>query len=137
MNEIVVAQVYAPIPAKKNNRVVLANGVNIPSKEYRSWHKAHLQQFKDIQKKHGTFTCPVCITLGVSFGDNRRRDLDNALTSVLDLIKDSKLIGDDDWARVPKVVAEVVDVQLHYALVTIAPLLKPWWKTKWARLGLL
>ena len=94
---------YAPIPSKKNNRVVLPNGVNIPSREYRDWHKHHIKELKETCRRHGAFSRPVSVVLGVSFKDGRRRDLDNALTSVLDLLKDSGLIGDDDWLHVPKV----------------------------------
>lgn len=120
-NEPITAQIQAPIPSKKNNRVVLKNGVNIPSKEFRLWYRRHIGQFKDIQRKHKTFSCPVSVSLGISFGDRRRRDLDNALTSVMDLIKDSGLIIDDDWVHVTRESCEVLDTREHYAIVTIAP----------------
>lgn len=47
--------------------------------------------------------------------------MDNALTSVMDLLKDSGLIADDDWRRVCRVVSEVLDIREHYAIVAIAP----------------
>lgn len=121
MNEPLTFQVYAPIPAKKNNRVVLNNGVNIPSKEFRIWHRNHLGTLKELKRKHGTFTCPVSISLGIAFGDHRRRDLDNALTSVIDLVKDSGIILDDDWRHVSRVSCEVLDTRADYAIVTVAP----------------
>lgn len=122
-------QVYSPIPSKKNNRVVTGTGLNIPSKEFRHWHKAHIHNLKAAQRQHGTFSCPVYVSLGISYKDLHRRDLDNALTSVLDLIKDAGLIVDDDWCHVPKVVSEAVNFGEDYALVTIAPYtLAPWWK---------
>ena len=46
--------------------------------------------------------------------------MDNALTSVMDLLKDSGLIADDDWRRVCRVVSDVLDIREHYAIVTIA-----------------
>ena len=121
MNEPVTFQILAPIPSKKNNRIVLKNGVNIPSREYASWHRSQILSVKRIKERHGAFTRPVSISVGISFGDKRKRDLDNALTSVMDLLKDSGLIADDDWRRVSRVVCEVLDIREHYAIVTIAP----------------
>lgn len=127
MNEPLTFQVFAPIPAKKNNRVVLSNGVNIPSREFRAWHRAHCRNLKDAAKRHGAFSVPVSVSLGISFKDRHRRDLDNALTSVLDLLKDSGILEDDDWLHVPKVSCEAVNFGEDYALVTIAPLTLSWW----------
>lgn len=67
------------------------------------------------------FTCPFSVSVGIGFGNRIRRDLDNALTSVLDLIKDAGIIEDDDWNHVRRVSCEVVDTSSDYALVTIAP----------------
>lgn len=47
--------------------------------------------------------------------------MDNALTSVMDLLKDSGLIADEDLRRVCRVVSDVLDIREHYAIVTIAP----------------
>lgn len=47
--------------------------------------------------------------------------MDNALTSVMDILKDSGIIEDDDWRHVCRVVSEVLDIMEHYAIVTIAP----------------
>lgn len=105
------------------------NGVNIPSKEFRLWHRSHLGALKELKRKHGTFTCPVSISVGISFKDLHRRDLDNALTSVLDLVKDAEIVDDDDWGHVPRVTAEAVNFGEHYAIVTIAPLQpQPWYR---------
>lgn len=121
MNEPLTFQVSSPIPAKKNNRVVLKNGVNIPSREFRAWHKYHIGNLRSLKSNHGVFTCPVSISLGISFGDCRKRDLDNALTSVIDLIKDSGIIVDDDWHHVVRVSCEVLDTRADYAIVTVSP----------------
>lgn len=122
-------QVSYPIPSKKNNRIVLKNGLNIPSKEFRNWHRSHIDELKRIVRGHGTFSHPVSISLGISYGDFRRRDLDNSLTSVIDLVKDSGLIVDDDWSHVAKVTAEAVNFGEGYAIVTISPVqLMPWWR---------
>ena len=121
MNEPISFQISSPIPSKKNSRVVLKNGVNIPSREFRSWHRRHIDDLKKIKASHGVFTCPVSVSLGIAFGDRRRRDLDNALTSVMDLVKDSGLIVDDDWVHVTRVCCEVVDTRADYAIVTISP----------------
>lgn len=120
-NDPLVLQIAAPIPSKKNNRVVLKNGVNIPSREFRAWHRANISELKRRALEHGVFTSPVSISVGIGFKNRIRRDLDNALTSVLDLLKDSGIIEDDDWNHVRRVSCEVVDTSSDYALVTIAP----------------
>lgn len=124
MNSAIVLQVRAPIPSKKNNRVVLKNGVNIPSLEFRQWHKAHIKELKTKAFEHGVFTCPVSVSVGIGFGNRIRRDLDNALTSVLDLLKDSGIIEDDDWNHVRRVSCEVVGLGEDFAVVSIIPLTK-------------
>lgn len=113
--------VAAPIPSKKNSRVTLRSGVTIPGEAYRKWHKSQLPKLRLLAKTRGPFRCPVSVSLGVSFGDRRRRDLDNTLSSVLDLLKDSGLILDDDWAHVRRVSAEVFEGGSHSAVVTVAP----------------
>ncbi len=133
MNSPLSFQVEAPIPAKKNSRIVLKDGRNIPSEAYRHWHAAHIRRLRDLQRRHGTFTCPVSVSVGIAFGDRRRRDLDNELTSVLDLIKDSGLVEDDDWIHVPRVTCEVLDTREHYAMVTVAPFRIPGTGKKYAR----
>lgn len=121
MNEPITIQLECPIPSKKNNRVVLKNGVNIPSREYREWHKVMTARIKPVLLRHGTFSLPVSVSLGLSLKDRRRRDVDNALTSAIDLIKDCGIVEDDDWLHIPKASAEIVDFGEDYAILTIAP----------------
>lgn len=112
----------APIPSKKNNRIVLPDGRNFPSKAYQTWHRIQLNKIRKAVTDHGQFNVPVSISLGIAFGDNVVRDLDNALTSVLDLLKDSKIIVDDNWKRVSRISCDVLDTRAHYAVVTISPM---------------
>ena len=124
VNSAIVLQVRAPIPSKKNNRVVLKNGVNIPSREFRAWHRANISGLKRRAFEHGAFTCPVSIAVGIGLKNRIRRDLDNALTSVLDLLKDSGIIEDDDWNHVRRVSCEVAGIGEDFAVVSIIPLTK-------------
>ena len=124
VNSAIVLQVRAPIPSKKNNRVVLKNGVNIPSREFRAWHRANISGLKRRAFEHGAFTCPVSIAVGIGLKNRIRRDLDNALTSVLDLLKDSGIIEDDDWNHVRRVSCEVAGIGEDFAVVSIIPLAK-------------
>ena len=123
-NDPLVLQIAAPVPSKKNNRVVLKNGVNIPSREFRAWHRANISGLKRRAFEHGAFTCPVSIAVGIGFKNRIRRDLDNALTSVLDLLKDSGIIEDDDWNHVRRVSCEVAGIGEDFAVVSIIPLAK-------------
>ncbi len=100
MNSPISFQVEAPIPAKKNSRIVLKDGRNIPSEAYRRWHGANIRRLRDLQRRHGTFTCPVSVSVGIAFGDRRRRDGDNQLSSVQDLLVKAGVIEDDCWTRI-------------------------------------
>lgn len=91
-----------PVPAKKNSRRNF-RGVSLPSEAYLKWHgknigKARLAALSsplDPSK-------PVTIAVDVTYKDRHRRDLDNALSSILDLLVDAKAIPDDCWEKVPE-----------------------------------
>lgn len=88
-------------PSKKNSRVFLKNGRNIPSKNYREWHtKAvsdlYLQTFKQ-EKNFEPIDELVQITLRFYHGDLRRRDSDNGTSSILDTLCDCGILKDDNW----------------------------------------
>lgn len=100
---------------------MLKNGVNIPSKEYTRWHRENIEPLKSAARKHGVFCCPVSVSVGICFKNHIRRDLDNALSSVMDILTDSGIIRDDNWNAVPRVSCESLGVGEDYALVTIAP----------------
>lgn len=89
-------------PAKKNSRVTLPNGRNIPSKRYREWHSgAEGQVVRQwalfLQAGLKEIDTPVKLTIFFFHKDDRRRDSDNAAASILDLLQDCGVLKDDCW----------------------------------------
>lgn len=84
-------------PSKKNSRIQLPNGKNIPSKQYREWHKSAMLQVEAMTIGHEAIGYPVAISLSFYHGDLRRRDSDNGTSSILDLLVDAGVLQDDKW----------------------------------------
>lgn len=83
-------------PAKKNNRRNFKNGVSLPSKRYELWQAYAVAEILEVwNNKPIEMTSSICLTLAIS--DKRRKDLDNMLTSVLDMLVHAKVLKDDDW----------------------------------------
>lgn len=89
-------------PAKKNSRIFLKNGRNIPSKRYQEWHKDAMGQISTqscLQAADAQFPIEKEVAINLTFyhGDLRRRDSDNGTSSVLDLLTDCQILADDNW----------------------------------------
>ena len=86
-------------PSKKNSRIQLPNGRNIPGKKYQQWHKDALAQVMDQKKRLEKLPVhnEVIIYLDFIHGDQRRRDSDNGTSSILDLLVDAGILEDDKW----------------------------------------
>jgi Holliday junction resolvase RusA-like endonuclease len=85
-------------PPKKNSRqLFVKNGriVNIPSAKHKEWEKSALLQLKS--EYQGQFEGKVTIAYQFYFKDNRKKDLDNAIASVNDVLVKAGLLEDDCW----------------------------------------
>lgn len=95
-------------PSKKNNRIGLRSGKNIPSERFRKW----LQAKKIELFRQGILCPPIDKPVNISFvfyhKDERTRDTDNQISSILDLLKDAKVIKDDNWKIVREISAKAV-----------------------------
>ena len=92
------------VPSKKNSRVRTRSGSSIPSKAFYDWQDAALQQVR-IQTRV-RFLKPVSIEVIIYFGTNVRADLDNRLTSILDMLVEALVLRDDKWQDVPVMQAQ-------------------------------
>ena len=98
-----ILTLHSETPAKKNSRITLPDGRTIPSKKYRQWHggaksEIELQMMcKRGEQMKTPIDYPISITISFTHGDLRRRDSDNSVSSILDLLQDSGILADDNW----------------------------------------
>lgn len=106
-------------PSKKNSRQVFNGGRNIPSKRYLEW----LKRSEIAIFRQGIFvpalSCPIEIRMTFHHSDERTRDTDNQVSSVLDLIKGIKVIKDDNWKIVRRISAEAVKDKESFVTIAI------------------
>lgn len=87
-------------PAKKNSRIgIVRNGrvMNFPSKIYSEWEKSALWQLKGQPPVE---EYPISMTVIFYVRDNRSRDMDNMLPSIMDCLQKAEILADDDWKHV-------------------------------------
>ncbi len=87
------------VVSKKNSRINRGDGMSFPSKKYMDWQKSALQQVR-LQTRH-RFFAPVSAEVIIYFGTKTRADLDNRLTSILDMLVEALILRDDKWQDVP------------------------------------
>lgn len=90
------------VPSKKNSRLTVRGGRSIPGKAYAEWHRRAMSEL--FPQRVGKPTAKNVVRMEMSFAlaDNRRRDLDNMASSVLDLLQDAGIIADDCWREIPE-----------------------------------
>lgn len=92
------------IPSKKNSRINRADGVSFPSTKYTQWEADAIKQVR-LQTRQ-RFLKPVKFEVIVYFGTNTRADLDNRVTSILDMLVEALVLRDDKWQDVPLIIAQ-------------------------------
>lgn len=96
--KIYTFKIEGETPAKKNSRIVLKNGRNIPSKRYQKWHQSAVMQVQLLgEKPDNPIDYPVLVHLKFTHGDLRRRDSDNGCSSIMDMLVDEGVLSDDNW----------------------------------------
>lgn len=94
-------------PSKKNSRINTRSGRSFPSKRYTEWLDSALfqlvDQIADFRRdgKELAFERGLELTVTFYHGDLKRRDSDNQLSSVLDMLVDAQVIPDDNWEILP------------------------------------
>ena len=90
-------------PSKKNSRVVdRRTGRTFPNKRYTEWHK-EASLYVRQQHAHPLDEGPFALYLEFTHGDRVRRDSDNGVSSILDLLVDCGILPDDNWMVVQKI----------------------------------
>lgn len=90
-------------PPKKNSRITLRNGRTIPSKRYTEWHSNAIAELLWQKRPELPLKDRYIIRFHFIHGDLRRRDSDNQVSSVLDVLQDSQIIIDDSWQIVEQI----------------------------------
>lgn len=102
--KIVELTLTGNIPSKKNSRINLRSGVSIPNNKFTQWQNDAIKQVR-IQSR-ARFYAPVALEVIVYFGTNGRADLDNRITSILDMLVEALVLRDDKWQDVPMIQAQ-------------------------------
>ena len=96
---------------KKNNRALWENEdgrqMSAPSKDFKAWQKSAMIESR--MQCRTRFIKPVSLEVIVYFGTKHRSDLDNRLTSILDMLVECVILKDDSWLCIP-----LIQVQAEY-----------------------
>jgi Holliday junction resolvase RusA-like endonuclease len=105
-------------PAKKNNRRNFKSGVSLPSVRYELWQQYASAEIAEVWNEEPIqMTRSICLTLGIS--DKRRKDLDNMLTSVLDMLVHCNVLEDDDWRICSNITLRGLESEEDYTNIQI------------------
>lgn len=88
------------VPSKKNSRVRTRSGSYIPNRAFYDWQESALWHVRSQTKER--FFEPVAVDVTIIFGTKARADLDNRLTSILDMLVEALVLRDDKWQDVPQ-----------------------------------
>lgn len=88
------------IPAQKNNKQIYVNRATgkpfvASNSNVTEWKKDALWQLKQYDLVVTEY--PVSMTIVFYVKDNRRKDMDNMLTSIQDVLVKAGIIEDDSW----------------------------------------
>ena len=114
-------------PSKKNSRINTKSGRSFPNRRFTQWHDDALAQIlkQGAAGKVGAIAGGSRLRLTVTFyhGDKKRRDSDNQLSSILDLLVDAGVLEDDNWQAIPeKHVYDVFDKDNARAVIALEEL---------------
>lgn len=87
-------------PAKKNSLVRARRGGMTHTQAFFAWHDSASLEISRQRYPPQPLSCPLCVSVEFMHGSRARRDSDNALTTILDLLKDVAIIRDDCWSIV-------------------------------------
>lgn len=100
--------IYGETPSKKNSKILTRNRhIPIPNEAHKKWHTdAMIQlnaQLGRMNPKPNLIETPISIKITFIHGDQRRRDSDNQVSSIMDLLQDAKILADDKWQIVREI----------------------------------
>lgn len=96
----IILYISWPTPSKKNQKQAF-RWIVLPSKNYLRRHKILIDKIWDTKRNYNTFPCKICVT--TIAGTKAKWDVDNILTSYLDLLCDMGLLPDDNKFIIPEI----------------------------------
>ena len=103
MSNQVIAEIKleGSVPSKKNQRINPREGKSFPSKDFTKWQEDAMWQVRSQVRNLRIFV-PVRIDVVIYFGRNSKADLDNRITSILDMLVECMVLRDDRFEYVPE-----------------------------------
>ena len=115
-------QILGETPSKKNdNKFNTKTKAVYKANHYQKWYQDAMLQMQSqlaVLTSHdfvfeagqpGGIDYPVSITLTFYHGDQVRRDSDNQAASIMDLLRDAKVLADDRWQ-----IVRILNIYNHY-----------------------
>lgn len=95
------------VPSKKNSKQIIyvrGRPLIIPSKNHKQWHTQAISQLYGIKPVARQIDC---IELIFYPSTKRKFDLTNKAESIMDLLVDARIIEDDNYTVLPKVILQI------------------------------
>lgn len=98
--------IHGETPSKKNSRILnTKTKKSFPNRRYVEWHEAAVAEIMSCIARGEAERVPpgkrVALMFTFYHGDERKRDDDNQLSSVLDTLVDAGILADDKWKVAP------------------------------------
>ena len=111
------------IPSKKNSRKMCRNPKSghrftMPSDNYKEWH-AHAEMELFSQYRNKKISEVQEVQMDFYMPDNIRKDLTNTAESIMDLLVDCKIIEDDNWKVIPRILLDARGVDRENPRVVV------------------
>ena len=92
-----IFKITGETPSKKNSRINIRSGKSFPNKKYTAWAFAAVAELMEQVQPPAPINCPIKLSVNFYHADNVRRDSDNQLSSLLDVLQDAGILADDRW----------------------------------------
>lgn len=101
---VMIITLQGETPSKKNSRINTRSGRSFPNKKYMEWQKNAIEHIRALGIKGINSEAKTRYEIKMTFyhGDKRRRDSDNAVSSIFDMLVKSGILPDDNWQVIPR-----------------------------------
>lgn len=95
-------------PSQKNRKIISVNRATgrpflRTAPQVKVWHEQAVTELREQFKGYRITDYPISIAVVFYYDSNRRRDLDNGLSSIMDALVDAGIIEDDNYKFVDNI----------------------------------